>query len=531
MKCARKAAMPGIIIAGAGVGGLMTAFALKSKLGYDDFVIYEKATDVGGTWRDNIYPGAASDINVHFYSHSADLNPEWDTTVAGQADMHVYWQKLTAKYGIYPNISFGREVVSAEWEADTEQYTVISRDVATGETSEATAKVFISAIGVLNVPRYPNIPGLSSFKGLQFHSARWDAGADLAGKRVAVIGNGASSVQFMPFISKDQSVQVTQFCRTPHYIFPSIKSEYSAAWKWCLRNIPGLIRAYRHFLYFDASYSLSPIDSFSFLRKYIPVGYMKSSIPAKYLDKMIPEYSLGCKRLLFDVAYMDTLHRPNVELNWDGVQTITEDGIITKTGEVMPFDVIIYATGFQADKYPLNIVNDKGVTIQDYFNANGGPQAYLGMGSPGFPNMFYIGGPNTYTGHTSVIHTEELQITYLLKMLPYILSGEVSSFEPSLKATEDYNDVVQSRMNRSSYVSCDSWYRAGGDGKVTATFPGPMLLYWWWVRHIKWSDWVAKANNQRKWDRSVRWGTIGRALNPFSYAMAAGGKVLAWLSV
>ncbi|KAJ6500902.1 hypothetical protein C8R45DRAFT_83312 [Mycena sanguinolenta] len=524
-------AMPEIVIIGAGVGGLAFAIALRRQLGFDDFIIYEKASDVGGTWRDNIYPGASSDVGVHFYSLSTDLNPDWQAIHGSQPEMHDYWRRLTAKYNLYSRTVFNRLVTSAEWSNKDGLYRIVSEDVLTGEHFTTTAKILISAIGVLEVPNLPSIPGLSSFKGDMFHSARWNRDVDLRGKRVAVIGNGASATQFVPLISEDPSVQITELCRTPNWFLPLPRSGYTPSWKWAFRNVPGAMRVHRFTLYLRSELLYRLVFANEFIRSkyvYVAKNYVVSTAPKESLDRLMPNYSIGCKRLIFDTGYLKALHRPNLKLNWDGIQSVCEDGIITKKGEKLPFDVIICATGFTADRYPLRIVgNTSPKTIQDYYDSQGGPTAYLGTTIPGFPNLFLLAGPNTATGHTSVIHTEELQTGYIMQIIKPILNGSLSWVDVKLSATNGYNEVIQARLSRSVWMDCISWYRAGGDGKISSIFPGPMFLFEWWVRRPKWEDYNVKATTNQ-WERKLRYEKWMTFFNPMHYfALLVGFFVLA----
>ncbi|KAJ6613685.1 hypothetical protein B0H10DRAFT_2047523 [Mycena sp. CBHHK59/15] len=523
--------MPDIVIVGAGIGGVSFAIALKRQLGFDDFTIYEKASDVGGTWRDNIYPGASSDINMHFYSLSTDLNSDWPSTHGSQEDTQEYWQKLTQKYDLYRHIVFNCLVVAAEWNAKEQLYHIATEDVLTGTRISTTAKVLISALGLLEVPRFPKIPGIASFKGEIFHSARWDTGVDLRGKRVAVIGNGASATQFVPIISQDATVQVTEFCRTPNWFFPPIRADYSPLWKWTFRNIPFVMKFYRFLLYLRSELLYWFVFAHSGLRpKYTAIakGYISRTAPKKDLEHLIPTYSLGCKRVVFDTNFLAALHRPNVSLNWDRIQSICDDGIITKKGDKLAFDVMIFATGFTTDRFPLPIVGNTGRTVQDYYDTQGGPKAYLGTTVPGFPNLFLLSGPNTATGHTSVILTEEIQINYIIKFVKPILDGLVHTFDVTAEATNDYNDKIHARLARSVFVGCVSWYRSGSDGKVSSIFPGPMMLYWWWLRQPQWSDYRVMATHG--WDRQLRSERLKRLFSPTFYVGLLMGKLVSWIS-
>ncbi|KAJ7021677.1 hypothetical protein C8F04DRAFT_1003958 [Mycena alexandri] len=525
-----------VVVIGAGIGGVSLGIALKRQLGrdFDDFVIYEKASDVGGTWRDNIYPGASSDIFMHFYSLSTDLNPDWNATHGTQPEMHAYWRKLTTKYELYPRIVFNRLVVSAKWSPSEQLYHVITEDVQSHEQFSTTAKILISALGVLDVPRFPNIPGLSSFEGNLFHSARWDTGVELRGKRVAVIGNGASATQLVPLISEDPDVKITQFCRTPNWMSPPIGFNYTPRRKWVFRNVPLVMRAYRLFLYLRGELLYLSVFANPATRAKISArvtNYIKHMAPKEDVERLIPDYPMGCKRLLRNTNYLQSLHKPNLRLNWDGIQSVEEDGLITKKGDKLPFDVMIFATGFTADRYPLTVVGDAGKSVQEYYDSQSGPKAYLGTTVPGFPNFFMLAGPNTSTGHTSAILAEEMQIAYILKFVKPILAGQVASFTVTPRATDEYNDLIHARLSRSVFVQCASWYRAGSEGKVYSIFPGPMMLFGWWLYAPRWADYdVKRTVRTGKWERSVRVEMWTRWLKPGYYLGLAFGLFVTWIS-
>ncbi|KAJ7612215.1 FAD/NAD-binding domain-containing protein [Roridomyces roridus] len=501
--------MPQIVIIGAGVGGMAFAIALKRRLGFTDFQIFEKASDVGGTWRDNIYPGASSDSSIRFYSLPSDLSPDWPSTHGSQPDTLAYWKQLAEKYRLYAHIAFDHLVTSAEWDADQNVWHVVTQD-ALGVRSTTTARILISALGILEVPRYPDIAGIDSFKGSVFHSARWDDTVELQGKRVAVIGNGASATQFVPIISKDPTVQVTQFCRTPNWYLPNIRANYSPWSKWIVKHVPFALQ-FNWFngwlgaeLFYLAAFH-HPSMSKGF--KKLAEGYITRTAPKEDLPKLIPKYAPGCKRIVFDIDFLPSLHRPNLALNWDGIQSICEEGIITNNGDKLAFDVIIFATGFVADRFPLEVHGTAGRTIQDYYDTQGGPKAYIGTTVPGFPNFFMLAGPNTGTGHTSVIYTEGLQIDYSLNFIEPLLAGAASSFEVTHAATDRYNNTIQRMLARSVHTTCTSWYRVGGTGRITNIFPGPGTLFWWWTRRVKWSDYKvvgARGWTWRVWRRDIK---------------------------
>jgi len=231
-------------------------------------------------------------------------------------------------------------------------------------------------------------------------------------------------------------------------------------------------------------------------------GYLLKMCPKEYHEHMIPKHPPGCKRLIVDSNYLSSLSRPNLTPNFDGISRITEGGILTQKGENMAFDVVIFATGFTADDYPFPVRGVKGNTIRDYYAANKGPTAYMGTTIPGFPNYYILSGPNTVTGHASVIFSEEVQVNYALQLIEPVIKGTASSFEVKEEATDKYNDMIQYRLSRSVFTQCVSWYRAGGDGKVSSIFPGPLTLFWWWLRSPVWKDY--KAVGAERWVKQRR---------------------------
>ncbi|PPQ99174.1 hypothetical protein CVT24_009265 [Panaeolus cyanescens] len=481
-----------VVIIGAGAGGLACSIYLKEKLGFTNFTVYEKASGVGGTWRDNTYPGCASDVAVPFYSLSTDLR-DWISSHGSNYELNEYWEDLAKKYQLYSHISFNTKVISATWDGQSQQYDILLVNVATGERSSTKAEVLISAIGILENPRYADIPGVGDFQGELFHSARWDHTVELRGKRVGVIGNGASATQFVPIITRDEAVNVVHFCRTPNFFFPDVRIKYSETRRWLRQNIPLVMRIERLSHFFRAA-----------------TKYILSKAPPKYHDKLVPDFGLGCKRVIIDTDYLDALHRPNLEMNWDGIDRIVQDGILTKKGETIPVDVLIFATGYSADKYQLPVVGRKGNSIQEYYDSQQGAKAYLGTTVPGFPNFFTIFGPNTATGHTSVIYTNEVQINYILQLIKPILERKISSIEVEEKATDEYDAKIQKRLSKSVFTQCLSWYRVGQTGKITNAFPGSGTTFWLWLRKPDWShyrsasttaqaqNWLKKAQQKQK---------------------------------
>ncbi|KAK7458842.1 hypothetical protein VKT23_009851 [Stygiomarasmius scandens] len=489
------------------VGGISFGIALRRQFpGFENFKIYEKESEVAGTWHVNTYPGCSSDIYIHFFSASTDLYPEWEYSHGFQPQIESYWKSLHKKYDLYSHTEFNTLVTSAEWDPTESVYHIVTKNLLTGEEKKDTANILISALGVLEVVKIPQFRGIETFKGQTFHSGRWDHSVDLRGKRVAVVGNGASATQFVPVISEDPSTKVVNFIRTPNWFLPPIRSRYHAIEKFLFRYLPFWMRINRFLLFLRSELFYALIFGSPLLRKLstrLAKFYIRHTAPKEYADKLMPDYTIGCKRVIFDTNYLACLHRPNVEINFDGIDSIYEEGFVTKKGEKIPFDVIIFSTGFETDDYPLYVRGTKE-TVKEYYNHEGGPKAYLGTTVPGFPNFFLISGPNTVTGHTSVIYTEECQIGYILSLVRPIFEKRVSSVQVTREATDAYNEKIHARLARSVFVACVSWYRRGGTGKVTSIFPGASTLFWWWLRTVNWDHCGSDEGSREEWAKWVR---------------------------
>ncbi|KAH8984127.1 FAD/NAD-P-binding domain-containing protein [Lactarius akahatsu] len=535
-----------VAIVGAGFGGLAVAIALKTKWGLDDFVIYERGADVGGTWRDNTYPGCASDVPIHFYSLSTDLKSDWTRSHGTQPEILEYMHKVTDKYGLHKHCRFHTSLDKAEWDAAANVWRIETRDVRTGETQVTRATAIVSAIGVLVVPKFPKLQGIESFKGEVFHSARWRHDVNLHGKRVGVLGNGSSAYvvlpfeprkcatpllrsQFIPIISKDPTVSVINFARTKMWFIPGPLIPYREFTKWIFAHIPLVQRIHRYVIaaQYELAYLAFKGKGNNFMGKYMTKtarDYTEKIAPQKYHHLIIPTYPLGCRRLVRDQGYLESLSRPNVRLTFDHIKHVESDGIVTETGEKVNVDVIIYGTGFVTDDYPLNLHGTRG-TLKEYNDAHGGPTAYLGTTVPGFPNFFMMQGPNTTTGHTSVIFSEESQIPHILQLLAPVRSGALTSVVPTEVATDKYNDMLQERLDNSVWTQCASWYRTGARGRIFSTFPGPLVLLWWWLRKPRWDEFEVEGPGADAWRR--RHGSWARKVRAVTFTLVAALGLLA----
>ncbi|KAH9938916.1 hypothetical protein B0H21DRAFT_51436 [Amylocystis lapponica] len=487
---------PRVIIVGGGIGGITCGIALKKQLGFQRFTIYEKAADFGGTWRDNIYPGCRADSPTHWFSLSTELNPNWTESHVSQAELLAYWKRLTDKYALEDNTVFNTKVVSAAWDTARQLYDIVLEDILTRERTTTIAHIFVSAIGALIDPMYPpGMKGLDTFKGAMFHSAQWDNSIVLQNKRVAVVGVACSASQFIPRIVQDPTVHIVNFARAPAWRVPIEYKRYTTVEKWIFAHVPFAMRIYRNWIMLKS-------DSvfWVFLWKHNPFRKMvesdltkliKETAPEDYHDRLIPTYPFGCKRPVVGTDYLVALHRPNLDLNCDGIAEVVEDGILTETGDRLPFDVIIWATGFVTDRHTVDIKGSKGQTLQEYCGARGGPVAYRSVTVPGFPNFYYLSGPNSVAPHGNAMFRLEVQIDYAIQMMKPVLKGPALSFEVREDVCDAHNEGLQERIRNSGFLECTSYYRAAGNGKNFSICLGSLTAFWWALRRPIWSHYIA----------------------------------------
>ncbi|SCZ95827.1 BZ3500_MvSof-1268-A1-R1_Chr8-1g09824 [Microbotryum saponariae] len=496
---------PTIAIIGGGLSGLTLALELKKNLGLEKTVtIYEKHPhDVGGTWRDNYYPGCACDVPSHWYSLSTELNPDWTSKYSGQAEIQKYWQGIYKKHNLAKQTKFDSTFIKGEWDAVAQGYNVEFKR-KDGSTFSIKCDVLISCIGGFSTPldKPHGMKGIDSFKGPVFHSARWRKDVDLKGKRVAVIGNGCSAAQFIPILAEEKSTQVINFSRTPSWFAPRDQKDYSRVTKAAFRYVPGLMRSYRNFIAItsDSRFVVWWLQ-FSTLRHYVEehmANYIRQNSPEKYHDFLVPKYPFGCKRVIMDPGYLQCLFRSNVELVTDGISTITEKGLLGKSGKEYEFDVLILATGFDVSEVGLgiNIVGRNEKTVTEQWKEQNGPQAYLGTTIANYPNFYSVLGPNVASGTASVVYSTEAQVNYIVKMIEPMVKYGVKSFECKVEVEQQYNEYIQNRLKGTVWNGgCTSYYKLGE--KVVATFPGPTSEFVWRTRKPKFENFTQTGGTVR----------------------------------
>jgi cation diffusion facilitator CzcD-associated flavoprotein CzcO len=476
---------PRVLIIGTGFGGLGAAVRLR-EVGVEEITLLERADAIGGTWRDNTYPGAACDIPAHLYSFSFALKSDWSSVYPRQEEIRSYLEDLTDSYGLRPHIRFGAEVIRADFDGSAAVWRVATMD---GRTFEA--EVLIAAPGPLSEPRIPDIPGRDTFRGTQFHSARWEHDVDLAGRRVGVIGTGASSIQFVPHLA-DRAGRVSVFQRSAPWIIPRLDREYSDAAKTAFRVVPGLQRLYRALIYAQKEVRFAGFRARSRAMR-IAQAYalwnMRRDIEDPGLRaKLAPDYSMGCKRVLISSDYYPALARRNVEVVTEPIERITPAGIALGDGREVPLDILIWGTGFDV-RNPVGRMEVRGLGGRDLTDAwDPHPVAYHGTTVPGFPNLFLVLGPNTGLGHNSMIYMMESQYDHILAAVRRLSDPEVAYVDVTEQALERFIGEVNRRNDGLVWSSgCRSWY-LDDDGYNFALWPGWTFEYRRRVRDLDEAD-------------------------------------------
>ncbi len=463
------------IIIGAGMAGLLAAIKLKER-GDDDFTIYEKGDCVGGTWRENTYPGLTCDVPAHAYTYSFAYNPEWSSFMAPGPEIREYFQSMAERYGVMEHIRFNEEVTSCDWR-DGEWH------VRTSTGREDRGNALVAATGVLHHPSYPDIEGLDDFAGACFHSARWDHSVPLDGKRIGVIGTGSTGVQIVSALA-DRAAKLTHFQRTAQWIMGRPGKAYTEEEKQAFRNDPALIEAVRN----------NPEGAANrdrFLRAVIepesPAHAELESLLTAQLEervsdpvlreKLRPNYRAACKRLIFANDYYDAVQMPNVEVETRKITRVEPAGVRLDDGTLVELDVLVLATGFRADQFvrPMKITGVGGADLERLWAEV--PRAYFAVTVPDFPNMVLLNGPAGPVGNFSLIDVAEAQWGYFDKLLEPVRQGECEGIAPTREALDAYDDRRREAAGKTIWASgCKSWY-IGGDG-LPQVWSWPMDYFW-----------------------------------------------------
>ncbi|HEY3725569.1 MAG TPA: NAD(P)/FAD-dependent oxidoreductase [Solirubrobacteraceae bacterium] len=461
-----------VLIVGAGFGGIAAALELR-RHGMTNVEVLEAAADVGGTWFYNRYPGAACDVPSHLYSYSFEQRRDWSRLCSPQAEILSYLQGVARQSGVQPLVRTSRRVTQCEFDEASSRWTVTTER---GERHEAD--VIILATGQLNRPSIPRLPGLERFTGHSFHSSRWDHDYDLSGKRVAVVGTGASAVQFVPHVAR-QAAHLAVFQRAANWMLPRRNRIYSPLVRKAIQRLPAIQWIRRRWLfYYCESLTLAirhprtlgrafGLRSKMFMHRQLPDSELRA--------KAMPDYTFGCKRVLFSSHYLPALGRPNVELVTEPIAAVTERGIQTGDGREHEVDCIIWSTGFRASEFmaPMRVLGSGGRELSEVWRQ--GAHAHLGLTVPGFPSMFLMYGPNTNTSGGSIILYLEAQAAYIRQALEHLQAGRYSRLEVRADVEASSDRETQERFSGTAWTGCDSWYL--DKGRNVANWPGYMREY------------------------------------------------------
>ena len=445
-----------VVIIGAGMAGILSAIKLR-EAGYTDFTIYEKAHRVGGTWRENTYPGIACDVPAHLYTYSFEPNPNWTQTFAPGDEIEAYFEGVARKYGVMESIRFGEEIKSCEFVDGRWQ-------LLTAKGERDTADILIAATGVLHHPNIPDIPGLDTFAGARFHSARWDHSVALDGRRVGVIGTGSTAIQITSALAPRVG-KFELFQRTAQWIMPIENARYSEAERANFNRDPALMAALREQLHEmmigGIANAVIKADSpeMQMIEKAC-LDNLENGVKDPVLrEKLRPNYRAACKRLIFSTDFYDAIQLPNAELVTEAIEAVEPKGIRTRDGRLHELDVLVLATGFAADRFvrPARVIGRDGIDLDTVWADR--PFAYLSISVPNFPNFFMLNGPNGPVGNFSLIQIAEFQLGYIMQLLDQIRAGKCQQISASQAATAKFDEARIDAAKGSIWsTGCKSWY-------------------------------------------------------------------------
>lgn len=458
----------GALIVGTGFAGLGMAIRFK-QAGVDDFTVLERASEVGGTWRDNTYPGCTCDVPSNLYSFSFAPKADWSCTYPSQPEIWEYLRGCAQRFGVIPHIAFNSELTEAQWDSENAVWRVRST------SDEYEARFLILGAGPLSAPKLPDIAGIERFRGTMFHSAQWRHDHDLRGERVAVAGTGASAIQFIPEI-QPHVAQLDVYQRTPPWVLPHPNRDLTSLEQWLARKLPLTLKLRRAGIYLGREmlvlgFSVDPRLT-SLVERLARRHLAEQVRDAELRDKLTPHYRLGCKRILISNTYYPALTQPNVSVIPHGMREIREHSVVAADGVERPADTIIFGTGFHVTDQPVAdaVRGAQGASLAETWQ--GSPQAYLGTSVSGFPNMFFLTGPNTGLGHTSLVYMIESQIEYVMDCLRGMQRARAAVLDVKPDVQAAFNRAVQQRMQRTVWVTggCASWY-IDAKGRNTTLWP------------------------------------------------------------
>jgi cation diffusion facilitator CzcD-associated flavoprotein CzcO len=482
-----------VAVVGSGFAGLGAAIALK-RAGFDDVVIFERADDVGGVWRDNTYPGAACDVQSSVYSFSFAPSTKWNYRFARQHEIHDYLRRVVTDFGLTPHLRLNCPVEEARWDTSASLWRLTTPE------GQFPAEHLVVATGALAEPAIAAIPGIDRFAGSVFHSARWDHSVDLRGKRVAVIGTGASAIQFVP-ATRPLVEQLTLFQRTPPWVMPRHDRPISARERALIRALPPLRLAQRTSIYLQRELTVPGFRHpvVMKLAERTARKHLHSQVSDPQLrTKLTPNYRLGCKRILVSNDYLASLDQPNVDVITSGIREVTADGVIDNDGTLHGVDAIILGTGFKTERLPLTdlIYGPSGDTMAQTWGPS--PRAYLGTSVAGFPNVYLMHGPNIGLGHNSAIAMFEAQAKYIVNAVRYSASHGVTEVEPTAAAQDEFTEMVDRLTDGSVWTSggCSSWY-LDSTGRNSILWPATSIRYRFKTLRFKPADHLARSTRRQ----------------------------------
>jgi len=519
-----------VIIIGAGASGIAMGCQLQRELGFTNFEIYERGGEFGGVWYFNTYPGCGCDIPSHFYSFSFEKNPNWTEVFPMQPEIQQYILNVCKKYNLDSHTHFRTECIGAEWNQNTERWSVTFKNLKTGEVFTKTSKFVVMCAGGLSTPNPCPVPGIENFKGHAWHSTQWNHKVDITDKNVIVIGNGCSAAQFVPVILPKVK-SLSQFIRSQHWIFYRPNWKYSEKFKWVMRNIPGAISFHRFLwaAFLDVQFGMFNTKYGKWLRTLVSNQarkYMMSKSPKKYHDILIPKFEVGAKRRIFDADYIECLNDPKILLTDDPLVQIQERSVLTKSGKEYPADIIVYANGFQLHEpmANINIRGKSGEALIERWRRQSGMRGYMGTTISDFPNMFLIVGPNTASGHYSIIYMAECNVNYSIKLMkPFLGTGRQGSIVVKEEAEKRYNNWIQNRLRDYiwGYTGEAGWYIDKNTGHNGIVYPHYQFHYWVKSLKPKWSDFEMNGNKPIN--------IMGKLSNLFLFILVLFGILMSWL--
>lgn len=493
-RSARTRADLRICIVGAGFGGIGLAVLLR-RAGFDNVVLFERGPAVGGTWRDNTYPGAACDVQSHLYSYSFAPRTSWSQRYSGQAEILAYIQGVADEFGVTPLVRLNTAVVHADFDEASQVW-----QVTTGDGATSPFDIFVPAVGQLSHPVIPPIAGMADFGGAVFHSAAWDHGVSLAGRRVAIIGSAASAVQIVPELTKIAG-HLDVFQRTANWLVPRNNAPFTQRHHTLFEHLPGYRLALRLYIYLYGEFLFDAFRTGSWrngLLKKAATKHLEAQVADPVLrEKLRPGFELGCKRVLFSDDFYPCFSHDHVSLVTEPIERFEATGIRTRDGVLHEADAVVFATGFDVRNSlrGIAITGRGGIDLQQKWHA--GPEGYRGIFVPGFPNMFLMYGPNTNLGHNSIIVMLEAQSRYIVKCLVHMVEANLTTLEVREEAHRRYNEELQQALGKMVWsTGCGSWYASEG-GKITANWSGSTLAYRRLMKAVEFGDFVVEGGEEK----------------------------------